>query len=41
MHSVLQEPGQSVVGFPGDSVAKNPPASAVDAGDKGLIPHQG
>ena len=29
------------VGFPGGSVVKNPPASAGDAGDTGLIPKLG
>ena len=28
-------------GFPGGSVVKNPPASARDAGDVGLIPGSG
>ena len=28
-------------GFPGDSVAKNPPENAGDAGDVGLIPEWG
>jgi len=28
-------------GFPGGSVVKNPPASAGDAGDVGLIPRPG
>ena len=30
-----------LVGFPGDSVVKNPPANAGDTGDKGLIPGSG
>ena len=29
------------MGFPGGSVVKNPPASAGDTGDKGLIPGSG
>ena len=29
------------MGFPGGSVGKNPPASAGDAGDTGLIPGSG
>ena len=29
------------MGFPGDSVVKNPPASAGDTGDAGLIPGLG
>ena len=29
---------QKVLGFPGGSVVKNPPASAGAAGDTGLIP---
>ena len=29
------------LGFPGGSVAKNPPASARDAGDAGLMPGSG
>ena len=30
-----------LMGFPGGSVVKNPPASAGDTGDKGLIPGSG
>ena len=29
------------LGFPGDGVVKNPPASAGDAGDMALIPRSG
>ena len=29
------------MGFPGDSVVKNPPANAGNAGDMGLIPRSG
>ena len=29
------------IGFPGGSVVKNPPASAIDAGDMGSIPGWG
>ena len=31
----------SHLGFPGDTVIKNPPANAGEAGDKGLIPGSG
>ena len=30
-----------LMGFPGGSVVKNPPANAGDTGDKGLIPGSG
>ena len=32
---------RSIVGFPGGTVVKNPPANAGDAGDLGLIPGLG
>ena len=30
----------TMLGFPGGSVVKNPPANAGDIGDKGMIPEQ-
>ena len=33
--------GSWVLGFPGGSVVKNPPANAGDAGDMGSIPGSG
>ena len=39
MKSILEQGnGDDFMGFPGDSVVKNPPANSGDAEDMGLIP---
>ena len=40
-HYIITLPVAQVSGFPGGSVAKDPPASAGDAGDVGSIPGSG
>ena len=42
MKSILEQGnGDDCMGFPGDSVVKNPPANSGDAEDMGLIPGSG
>ena len=41
MSNIIMGFGSWVLGFPGGSVVKNPPANAGDAGDMGLTPGSG
>ena len=41
MSNIIMGFGSWVLGFPGGSVVKNPPANAGDAGDMGSIPESG